>query len=127
MSDKNFHGTIPTLVLPDGTVMVESVAITLYLAELYSFLPPVDKRADYYRYILVSPIILYVIHNFKRKCGQSIGTVFQRTRVRVPVEMNVVIVCQTKAKIILYFHARELHLKNNSTKKRAVKKFKVHK
>ena len=42
------HGTIPTLVLEDGTSLFDSASIVLYLAERYNkFLPPASERANY--------------------------------------------------------------------------------
>ena len=42
------HGTIPTLVLEDGTSLFESAAIVMYLAERYrKFLPPPNEKANY--------------------------------------------------------------------------------
>ena len=47
----NPHGLVPSMVLPDGTHMVESAAICMYIADKYGkMLPEPDKEPVYYRY-----------------------------------------------------------------------------
>ena len=49
------HGTLPSLALEDGSVMLESSAICLYLAEVFldpegnSLLPDTEHVAEYYK------------------------------------------------------------------------------
>ena len=53
--DVHPHGTLPSLVLEDGSVLLESSAICLYLAEVFldpqgeSLLPDPDHTAEYYK------------------------------------------------------------------------------
>ena len=55
--DVHPHATLPALTLEDGTTLLESGAICMYLAEVFSdastvnMLPEGDKEtADYYKY-----------------------------------------------------------------------------
>lgn len=49
------HGTLPALKLEDGTVLLESAAICLYLAEIFldsegeSLLPDTENTSEYYK------------------------------------------------------------------------------
>ncbi len=49
------HGTLPSLALEDGSVLLESSAICLYLAECFvdsagqDLLPPSERTSDYYK------------------------------------------------------------------------------
>lgn len=53
--DVHPHGTLPSLVLEDGSVLLESSAICLYLAEVFldprgdTLLPDSDHTAEYYK------------------------------------------------------------------------------
>ena len=50
-NEVNPHGLVPSMVLPDGTHMVESAAICMYIADKYGkMLPEPDKEPVYYRY-----------------------------------------------------------------------------
>jgi glutathione S-transferase len=60
----NPMGQVPALVLPDGTMMAESAAITIYLADRHPELglaPPADspKRATYLRWMLFLAASVY--------------------------------------------------------------------
>ena len=57
------HATLPALMLEDGTTLLESSAICMYLAEVFSdasavnMLPQGDKEtAAYYKYVVSYPI-----------------------------------------------------------------------
>lgn len=49
------HGTLPALVLEDSSVLLESAAICLYLAEVFldpdgnNLLPEPESTAEYYK------------------------------------------------------------------------------
>ena len=46
------HGTIPAVVTSEGTLMTESAAICLYLAQIYGkYLPDERNEPTYYKYI----------------------------------------------------------------------------
>ncbi len=46
----NVHGTVPSLVTPEGQVLTEGVAICLYIADLYQkLLPSKKERSNYYK------------------------------------------------------------------------------
>lgn len=53
--DVHPHGTLPSLALEDGSVLLESSAICLYLAECFvdssgqDLLPPPENTAEYYK------------------------------------------------------------------------------
>ena len=55
--DVHPHGTLPALALEDGSVMLESAAICLYLAECFvdssgqDLLPLPANAAEYYKYV----------------------------------------------------------------------------
>jgi glutathione S-transferase/GST-like protein len=58
-------GQVPALVLPDGTIMTESAAITIYLADKFPELglaPPPDspKRPIYLRWLLYLATSIYI-------------------------------------------------------------------
>ena len=49
MANCHPHGFVPTLELPDGKVMFESVAINMFLAQKYNkLLPSGHYQSDYY-------------------------------------------------------------------------------
>jgi glutathione S-transferase len=61
----NPRGEVPTLVLPDGSMMTESAAIMIYLADLYpakGFVPAIDHsaRAQYLRWMVYLAAAPYV-------------------------------------------------------------------
>lgn len=61
----NPRGEVPTLVLPDGTVMTESAAIMIHLADLHpgaGLAPPhgTPERASYLRWFLYLATTLYM-------------------------------------------------------------------
>ena len=48
------HGTIPAMVTSEGTLMTESAAICLYLAQIYGkFLPDAGNEPAYYKYVSI--------------------------------------------------------------------------
>ena len=50
-NEVNPHGLVPSMVLPDGTHMIESAAICMYIADKYGrMLPEPEKEPIYYRY-----------------------------------------------------------------------------
>ena len=52
-NEVNPHGLVPSMVLADGTHMIESAAICMYIADKYGkMLPEPEKEPIYYRYIL---------------------------------------------------------------------------
>jgi GST-like protein len=60
---------IPTLILPDGTVMTETAAITLYLADLTGrddFVPPplVPERAIFLRWLIYVVANIYPTYTY---------------------------------------------------------------
>jgi GST-like protein len=60
---------IPTLILPDGTVMTESAAITLYLADLTGrddFVPPplAPERATFLRWLIYIVANIYPTYTY---------------------------------------------------------------
>lgn len=44
----NPHGIVPSMVLPDGTIMRESAAICMYIAERYGKMLPKDGQESTY-------------------------------------------------------------------------------
>lgn len=58
---------VPTLVLPDGSIMTESGAILLWLCEKMPAMMPADAaaRAQFYRWIVFVPANLYAIYPFR--------------------------------------------------------------
>src|SRR3954470_23375882 len=64
-ADINPLGQVPTLILPDGTVMTESAAITIYLADQFPALglaPDLDspQRPEYLRWLIFLATNVYV-------------------------------------------------------------------
>src|SRR5688572_9764618 len=58
-------GQVPTLILPDGSVMTESAAMMIYLADLYphtGLAPPVSSplRARYLRWLIFLATTVYM-------------------------------------------------------------------
>ncbi len=46
----NPHGRIPSLVLPDGTEIIESASICMYIAQRYGkLLPEAGQEAAYFK------------------------------------------------------------------------------
>ena len=64
------HGTLPALVLRDGTVLLESSAICLYLADNMTcpsgctLLPDKQHQAHYYKYVHVEDIVYLFVTLF---------------------------------------------------------------
>ena len=63
LTKANPQAKVPTLVLDDGTVMTESVAILLYFAGRVPGFIPEDaaKRAQFYRWMLFIPANIYAM------------------------------------------------------------------
>jgi GST-like protein len=58
---------VPTLVLPDGSIMTESGAILLWLCEKVPAMMPAEpsSRAQFYRWMVFVPANMYAIYPFR--------------------------------------------------------------
>jgi GST-like protein len=60
-------GQVPVLVLADGTVMTESAAMVMYLAERIEGMLPTEsaQRAGFYRWMMFIPANIYSVFAFR--------------------------------------------------------------
>lgn len=61
------HGTIPALLLENGTVMLESAAICLYIAQEFSYkvnlLPDTEQLPAYYKWDDIDTVMFIIFRN----------------------------------------------------------------
>ncbi len=60
-------GQVPVLLLDDGTVMTESAAISIFLAEKVPGLIPtgLKQRAEFFRWMIFIPANMYALYQFR--------------------------------------------------------------
>ena len=75
LTKANPQAKVPTLVLDDGTVMTESVAILLYFAGRVPGFIPEDaaKRAQFYRWMLFIPANIYAMFDIGDEPSRWVG------------------------------------------------------